>query len=152
MKIDDDLLLKISVRDLNVKLKGTTKDQQSKTKQRRRTLKNRIYAQNCRNKRNVQKTELEIAKQHLEHEWRKEQAKSVTLQKEVARLQHDLGRERQMIHTLRNELDNLRNDAEILHQKLTEKVTRCASSNAPSRCSSANLVTNLSVTSSVGDY
>jgi transcription factor MAFF/G/K len=51
--ISDERLLSLSVRELNKQLKrsGLTKQQATKMKQRRRTLKNRGYAASCRNKR-----------------------------------------------------------------------------------------------------
>lgn len=143
VKFEDDLLLKINVRDLNVKLKGTTKDHQTKTKQRRRTLKNRIYAQNCRNKRNEQKSNLEKEKIQIQQEM-------MMTQKELQRSQNEVARERQMNDAWRIENGKLRNEIELLRQKLREYEARSA--NATCRCSTANLATNLSVTSSVGEY
>lgn len=57
--IDDVQLIQLSVRELNKKLNGCTKEDVVRFKQKRRTLKNRGYAQNCRTKRMEQKRNLE---------------------------------------------------------------------------------------------
>lgn len=57
--LEDNELIALSVRDLNRRLHGYTKDKIQRVKQRRRTLKNRGYAQNCRTKRIALKCELE---------------------------------------------------------------------------------------------
>ncbi|OTF79731.1 Maf-like protein [Euroglyphus maynei] len=57
--IDDTQLIHLSVRELNKKLNGLTKEAISKVKAKRRTLKNRGYAQNCRTKRMEQRRNLE---------------------------------------------------------------------------------------------
>ncbi|ESO89000.1 hypothetical protein LOTGIDRAFT_78291, partial [Lottia gigantea] len=67
-RISDDELINLTVKELNRLLKGLTRDQVVKLKQRRRTLKNRGYAANCREKRLSQKEILEGEKDKLKDE------------------------------------------------------------------------------------
>ncbi|XP_077980779.1 transcription factor MafK-like isoform X2 [Glandiceps talaboti] len=92
-EISDGELVRLTVRELNKHLKGLPKDEVTRLKQRRRTLKNRGYAASCREKRVSQKEELEIQKQ--------------VLLDEVAKLQYEN-------NTQRSELDELRRKYEAL--------------------------------------
>lgn len=67
-QVDDDELVELPVRELNRRLQGLPKDQVQKLKQKRRTLKNRGYAQNCRSKRMAQRSELEVTNKTLEQQ------------------------------------------------------------------------------------
>lgn len=67
-KMNDDELVTLPVRELNRRLQGLPKDDVVKLKQKRRTLKNRGYAQNCRSKRMQQRQDLEVTNRSLEKE------------------------------------------------------------------------------------
>jgi len=83
--ISDDELVSISVRDLNrqLKMRGLTRDDIIRMKQRRRTLKNRGYAASCRTKRIEQKDELETVKVDMEDNIDRMRDENDKLQEEV---------------------------------------------------------------------
>lgn len=63
--LEDGLLIHLSVRELNKRLHGFPRDEIQRLKQKRRTLKNRGYAQNCRTKRLAHRHELETQNRAL---------------------------------------------------------------------------------------
>ena len=69
--LSDEALLKLGVKDLNKLLRTLSPDEKSKLKKRRRILKNRGYAANCRTKRLSHKEILEIEKDDLVNDVKK---------------------------------------------------------------------------------
>lgn len=67
-KIGDELLTSLTVRELNKRLNGCPREEVVRLKQKRRTLKNRGYAQNCRSKRLQQRHELERTNRQLHND------------------------------------------------------------------------------------
>ncbi|XP_022255626.1 uncharacterized protein LOC111088831 [Limulus polyphemus] len=76
--LNDELLIHMSVRELNKRLHGYSREEVALIKRKRRTLKNRGYAQNCRTKRLSQRHEIE--------------GKNRLLQAEVTRLRQQIER------------------------------------------------------------
>ena len=86
--ISDDALISLSVRELNRMLKGLPPNDVKVLKQRRRTLKNRGYAANCREKRLTQKEELEMEREALRREITHLRTANDDMQRQVGHWQH----------------------------------------------------------------
>ncbi|CAF0716660.1 unnamed protein product [Brachionus calyciflorus] len=89
MNISDDDLLKLGVKELNKLLKSLSPENRTKLKRRRRILKNRGYAANCRTKRMSQKELLQMEKEKLESD-----VKNLASQKQMLKIKLDSINER----------------------------------------------------------
>ena len=69
-QISDDELTKLSVRDLNQRLKCLPKVEAKTLRRRRRSLKNRTYATSCRQRRTALKERLQTENQRLKEQLR----------------------------------------------------------------------------------
>lgn len=88
--LSDEMLMSLSVRELNKRLHGCPREEVVRLKQKRRTLKNRGYAQNCRSKRLQQRQDLEQTNRSLQNE----------------------------IHRIRSELSRVIQERDLLKQRL----------------------------------
>ncbi|XP_070783430.1 transcription factor MafF [Enoplosus armatus] len=81
--LSDSELMSLSVRELNLHLRGLSREEIQKLKQRRRTLKNRGYAASCRVKRVSQREALEQQKTELQREVERLGAENAGMRKEL---------------------------------------------------------------------
>ncbi|CAL4171259.1 unnamed protein product [Meganyctiphanes norvegica] len=102
--ISDDELVTLSVRELNRRLHNYPKDLQTKYKQKRRTLKNRGYAQSCRTKRQNYKHELE---NNIE-----------ATKSQMQMIIDESHRLKALTHNLKNENNSLKNENNRLHNEI----------------------------------
>lgn len=86
-KINDDDLVMLSVRELNRRLRGVSSEEVRRLKQLRRTLKNRGYAANCREKRLSLKEQLEHEREELRDEVEKLQRENDRVRLDMETLQ-----------------------------------------------------------------
>ncbi len=96
--MNDYDLVNLPLRELNKRLRALPKQMAYNMKKRRRTLKNRKYAQNCRSKRLEQKSEMEIQNHHLKSEISRLSRVIEKYKNEVATLRVAIGNKNNSIH------------------------------------------------------
>lgn len=96
LELDEEDLVNMPVRDLNRRLQGCPKEEILRIKQKRRTLKNRGYAQNCRSKRLLQRFELEKDNNTLQDQLSRlqQQVTRLTQERDLYKRQCELMRSR----------------------------------------------------------
>lgn len=87
-RMSHDDLVTLSVRELNRRLRGVSNDEVKRLKQLRRTLKNRGYAANCREKRLTLKEQLEQEREILREEVEKLQRENDRVRFDMEALRH----------------------------------------------------------------
>lgn len=93
--MNDDELMSLSTRELNRRLQSVSSDERSRLKQRRRTLKNRGYAQTCRTRRVIGQYQLKQDNDALVAEVNelKGTVRTLTAERDQYREQRDFYRE-----------------------------------------------------------
>ncbi|XP_068988169.1 transcription factor MafB isoform X2 [Bombus flavifrons] len=108
--MNDELLMSLSVRELNKRLHGCPREEVVRLKQKRRTLKNRGYAQNCRSKRLQQRHDLETTNRNLQNELQR-------IKIELARIQQERDLFKQRWDILRTRQSHTHNHSHNHHQQ-----------------------------------
>ncbi|XP_003692407.1 transcription factor MafB isoform X2 [Apis florea] len=108
--MNDELLMSLSVRELNKRLHGCPREEVVRLKQKRRTLKNRGYAQNCRSKRLQQRHDLETTNRNLQNELQR-------VKIELARVQQERDLYKQRCEILRTRQSHNHNHNHNHHQQ-----------------------------------
>ncbi|XP_050727067.1 transcription factor MafA-like [Eriocheir sinensis] len=115
--ISDDELVTLSVRELNRKLHHMPKEHQTKYKQKRRTLKNRGYAQSCRMKRQNYKMELESDLKLAKNEIIRASQQAANFKSENSYLKQENESLRRERDALRQEIESCRRQLQQLQQQ-----------------------------------
>jgi hypothetical protein len=123
--LNDEQLIHLTVRELNKKLHGYPREEVVRMKQKRRTLKNRGYAQNCRTKRMAQRHDLE-AKLRIQNS-------------EIARTRVEYDKLRIGYDKMRIAYDKLCQEKEFFREQLS-LVRASAGINIPQSASSQQIV------------